>query len=426
MIESPKGVKDILPQDASYWDFFEEIVKKVAKDFEFSRIRTPIFEKTELFSRGVGKRTDLVLKEMYSFKTKGGDALTLRPEGTAPVMRSYIEHGMKSLVQPVKLFYLGPFFRHERPQHLRQRQFHQVGFETIGLGSSVIDAELVQVAHAILTKMRIEGFEFQINSLGDSNCRPAYLKKIQEYFKTHQRSLCEDCRKSILQRPLNIFECREEKCLHIARVAPKMIDELCEQCHTHFKELLEFLDEIEIPYALNPFIVRGLDYYTRTVFEIWLSIGEGKFSPSALGGGGRYDGLSTELGGGEISASGFALGVERILSILREKEVSIGNKSSENKKSIFLAQLGFLARKRSLRLFSELLKEGIPVIASLARDSLSAQLRIADKVTTEYALILGEKELFDKSIILRNMKTGNQEILEMKNLIPELKNRLNI
>ncbi len=425
MIESPKGVKDILPQDELYWDFFEEIVKKAAKDFEFSRIRTPIFEKTELFSRGVGKRTNLVLKEMYSFKTKGGDALTLRPEGTAAVMRSYIENGMKSQVQPVKLFYLGPFFRHERPQHLRQRQFHQVGFETIGLGPSVVDAELVQVAYAILTKMQLEGFEFQINSLGDSACRPAYLKKIQEYFKTHQRSLCGDCKKSISARPLNIFECAQEKCLHIARVAPKMIDELCEQCHTHFKELLEFLDELEIPYALNPFIVRGLDYYTRTVFEIWLATGEGKFSPSALGGGGRYDGLSVELGGGEIPASGFALGVERILSVLREKEVAI-TANGKTKKFIFLAQLGFLAKKRSLKLFSNLLKEGIPVVASFARDSLSAQLRIADKADTEYALILGEKELFDRSIILRNMKTGNQEILEMKNLIPELKNRLNI
>lgn len=430
MIESPKGVKDILPQDEVYWDFIEDTVREIAKDFVFSRIRTPIFEKTDLFLRGVGKRTNLVSKEMYSFKTKGDDALTLRPEGTAPVMRSYIEHGMKSLTQPVKIFYIESFFRHERPQHMRQRQFFQIGFETLGLGASVIDAELIQIAHMLLSKYKIEGFEFQVNSLGDSACRPAYIKKIQEYFKDHQKSLCEDCKKSILQRPLNIFECREEKCLRVGRVAPKMIDVLCEACHTHFRELLELLDEIEIPYALNPFIVRGLDYYTRTVFEVWLSSNEGQFLSTALGGGGRYDGLSGELGEAGIPGSGFALGVERIIAALKETEFSKDlaqmRLAGEKKKPIFLAQLGFMAKKRSLKLFAELLKEGITPIASLARDSLSSQLRIADKAGVEYSLILGEKELSDKSIILRNMKTGNQEILEMKNLIHELKNRLNI
>lgn len=424
IIEKPKGVKDILPLDEPYWEFIEDAAKKTAIDFDFFRISTPIFEKTELFFRGVGRRTDVVSKEMYSFKTKGDDALTLRPEGTAPVMRSYIESGMKSLVQPVKLFYIEPFFRHERPQHLRQRQFYQIGFETLGLGGSVVDAELVQVAEHILCLTGIEGFEFQVNSLGDPSCRPSYMRKLQEYLKNNKRSLCPSCQASIVRRPFNMFECQEEKCIRIARMAPKMIDELCDSCHTHFRELLEMLDEIEVPYTLNPFIVRGLDYYTRTVFEVWLSFNGGPASLRALGGGGRYDGLSLELGGGEIPGSGFALGIERLMSVMKNQGI-VPPANRERNKSLFLAQLGFPARKRSLKLFSELLREGVKVSASFSRDSLSSQLRIADKLGVEYALILGEKELFDKSIILRNMKTGNQEILEMRNLVPELKNRLN-
>lgn len=424
-IQAAKGLKDILPEDEPFWNFLEDITKRTARDFDFFRIRTPVLEKTELFLRGVGKRTSLVSKEMYSFKTKGDDALTLRPEGTAPVMRAYIEYGMKSLIQPVKVYYFEQFFRHERPQHLRQRQFYQIGFETLGLDGAVIDAELIQVAYYLLKKTGIEGFEFQVNSLGDTACRPSYIKKLQEYEKTNQLSLCEECKNYINIRPLNFFECREEKCLRLARVAPKMIDELCETCRAHFKQLLETLDEIEVPYTLNPFIVRGLDYYTRTVFEIWLSSQEGQFSQTALGGGGRYDGLSFELGGGEIPGSGFALGVERIIAVIKERGVTLKG-GSRRVKLFFLAQLGFPAKKRSLKLFAELLNEGIPVTAAFARDSLSSQLRIADRERVEYALILGEKELIDKSIILRNMRTGNQEILEMRNLLPELKNRLNI
>lgn len=423
-IEKAKGVKDILPPDEPYWDFVEEAAKKTARDFDFFRISTPIFEKTELFLRGVGKHTDIVSKEMYSFKTKGDDALTLRPEGTAPVMRAYIENGMKSLAQPVKLFYLEPFFRHERPQHLRQRQFYQVGFETLGFGGSVIDAELIQAATHILRRVGVEGFEFQVNSLGDSLCRPAYMKRLQEYVKDNKRSLCPDCQESMAHRPLNMFECEEEKCARIARMAPKMIDELCEPCHSHFRELLEMLDEIEAPYTLNPFIVRGLDYYTRTVFEIWLSLEGEPSGMRALGGGGRYDELAGELGGGEIPGSGFALGVERLIRVIKNQGL-VPPQHNDREKLLFLAQLGFAARKRSLRLSSELMREGIKVSAAFSRESLSSQLRIADKLDVEYALILGEKELFDKSIILRNMKTGNQEILEMRNLVPELKNRLN-
>ena len=423
MIESAKGMRDILPQEQPYWDFLEGVVKNIAAGFGFSRIRTPLLEKTELFIHGVGKQTDIVQKEMYSFKTKGGDALTLRPENTAPVMRAYIENGMKAWLQPVKLYYVDPFFRHERPQHLRARQFYQIGFEEIGLEGSGIDAELIQIAHYFLSKLGLDNYEIQVNTLGDEACRGAYVSLLREYIKSNRRSLCETCNERAVRRPLSPFDCKEEKCQRIARVAPKIIDSLCESCREDFKEVLEFLDELEVPYTLNPFVVRGLDYYSKTVFEIWVLRG-GKYDPQgAIGGGGRYDGLAKLLGGENIPGSGFALGVERIIDTLKERGIKTPKFQVGG---VFLAQLGFQAKKRAMRLFMELLAEGIKVQASFARDSLSSQLRIADKLDAEYAIIIGEKELYDKSAILRDMKTSNQETLEMKDLIPELKNRLNI
>lgn len=415
---------DILPQEQGYWDMVESVVKSTAAKFGFRRIRMPVLERTELFIRGVGRQSDVVKKEMYSFKTKGGDELTLRPEGTAPVMRAYLENGMKTWVQPVKLYYFDPFFRHEQPQHARYRQFYQIGFESIGMGGSAVDVELILAAHYILGQLGLDGYEFQVNTLGDTLCQQPYLASVREYFKSNKKSLCAECAERSVKHPLNVFDCKEVKCQKIARTAPKMIDALCENCRDNFKEVLELLDELEIPYALNPFVVRGLEYYTRTVFEIWISR-EGKLDArSAVGGGGRYDKLSKQLGGEEIPGSGFGLGVERILEVLKER--GIKKAPFSQKANVFIAQLGFQAKKRSLRLFLEFLNQGIMVQASFARDSLSSQLRVADKVGVDYAVILGEKELSDKSVILRDMKTGNQETLEMKDLIAELKNRLNI
>lgn len=423
MIESAKGMRDILPQEEGYWDLFETTLKNVAVSFGFSRIRTPVLEKTELFLRGVGRQTDIVQKEMYSLKTKGGDNLTLRPEVTASVMRAYIENGMKAQVQPVKLYYLEPCFRHERPQQLRYRQFYQIGFEEIGLGGSAVDAELILIAHYFLSKIGLDNYEFQVNTLGDENCREGYTTVLREYLKLNKRSLCETCNERVTKRPLNVLDCKEEKCQRIVRVAPKIIDSLCEACRTDFKEVLELLDEVQVPYALNPFVVRGLEYYSRTVYEIWVSQ-EGELdSQISLGGGGRYDGLAKIIGGEQTPGTGFALGIERVEEALKEKGIKISKRSSG---IVFLAQLGFQAKKRAMRLLSELLLEGIRVRSSFARDSLSSQLRIADKLEAEYAIIIGEKELYDRSIILRDMKTGNQETLEMKDLVPELKNRLNI
>lgn len=423
MIESVKGMRDILPQEEGYWDLLEATVKNIAISFGFSRIRTPILEKTDLFVRSVGKQTDIVQKEMYSLKTEGGDALTLRPEMTAPVMRAYIENGMKAQIQPVKLYYIEPCFRHERPQQLRYRQFYQIGFEEIGLGGSAVDTELILIAHYFLSKIGLDNYEFQVNTLGDENCREGYVLLLSEYLKSNRRSLCEVCNNRVTKRPLSAFDCKEEKCQRITRMAPKIIDSLCEPCRTDFKEVLELLDEVQVPYALNPFVVRGLEYYSRTVYEIWTSRDGELDSQVSLGGGGRYDGLAELMGGEHTPGSGFALGVERMEEALKEKGIKINKHSSG---VVFLAQLGFQAKKRAMRLLSELLLEGVRVRSSFARNSLSSQLRVADKLEAEYAIIIGEKELYDRSIILRDMKTGNQETLEMKDLVPELKNRLNI
>ena len=425
MITSPKGIKDILPQEEAYWDFVENAVKKTSKAYGFGRIRLPIIEKTKLFIKGTGKNTEIVKKEMYSFKTKGGDDLTLRPEGTPGVMRAYLERGMRSLIQPVKLYYFEPMFRHERPQHGRQRQFYQIGFETIGSDSSIIDAEIIQTVYNFLINLGIDNFVFQINSIGDINCRSKYKKVLQDCLSKNKSVLCDNCQKDLQDRIFNIFECKEEHCQQIVRISPKIIDNLCDLCRIHFKELLEILDEIEMPYSLNHSIVRGLDYYTRTVFEV-LTVDEfGQMSSQlSLAGGGRYDSLSESIGGPKISGSGVAIGVERIISVLEDKniDVSSGNKNPD----IFIAQLGFTAKKYGLKLFDILVESGINVEATFSKDSLSPQLKLADSKGARYTIIIGEKELKDKNVLFRDMKSGNQEILQIKNLIPELKNRLNV
>jgi len=421
MIEPVKGMPDVLPHDQGYWDFLEDTLKRIAYQFDFTRIRTPLLEKTELFIRSVGKQTDLVQKELYSFKTKGGDALTLKPENTVPVMRAYLENGMKMWTQPVKLYYLDAFFRHERLSHLTWRQFHQIGFEEIGLDGSGVDAELIYIAHRFLTAIGLDNYEFQVNTLGDEACQGAYLSVLRDYLKTNKQPLCVNCQGRIAKRPLSVLDCKEEKCQRVARIAPKTIDALCEPCREHFKEVLELLDELEVPYALNPFVVRGLEYYARTIFEIWL-LRDNELDPgAALGGGGRYDGLARQIGGEATPGSGFGLGVERIIETMRERGIQ---PPYAKQGGVFIAQLGFQAKKRAMRLFAELLSEGMPVHSSFARDSLSAQLRMADKLGTDYAVVLGEKELYDRSVILRDMRTGNQETLELKDLLSELKNRL--
>lgn len=418
--QTPTGMHDILPKDQAYFRKIYNVVESIANFYGFGKIDTPILELSELFSKGVGLDTDIVQKEMFNLKTRGGDHLSLRPEGTAPVVRAYIQKGMINLPQPVKLWYFGPFFRYERPQAGRFRQFWQFGLEILGERGPVIDAQIIQIFYNILKDLRLKNLLVEINSIGDSQCRPYYKKLLKNYFRSRERLLCTDCRRRLKTNPLRILDCKRERCQGIVSQAPESIDNLCDTCHEHFKEVLEFLDEAEISYRLNPYLVRGLDYYTKTVFEIVEDSDQGK-ALGALVGGGRYDNLAKVLGRRDIPATGGAAGIERIITSIKEAGTTI---SRVTPPKIFLSQVGKLAKRKSLKLFEEFRKDKISIIESFGRDSLRAQLARANKLGVLYTLILGHKEAIDGTIIVRNMKTGKQKTIKMDKVVREMKKNL--
>ena len=418
--QSPTGMHDILPPEQKYFQKIYEVSENIANFYQFQKIETPILEETELFSKGIGLATDIVGKQMFTLRTKGGDYLTLRPEGTAPVVRAYIKHGMSNLPQPVKLWYFGPYFRYEKPQAGRYRQFWQFGFEVFGEESPVIDAQIIQIFYNISRELKLKNLIVEINSIGDSQCRPYYKKLLMSYFKSRESSLCADCRRRLRENPLRILDCKEEKCQRIISQAPQMIDHLCENCHSHFKEVLEFLDEIELPYHLNPYLVRGLDYYTKTVFEIYEESEEGR-AQGALTGGGRYDALVKLLGGKDTPAVGASAGIERMIAAMKTKAIRL---PQESRPKIYLAQLGTLAKRKSLRLLEDFRKAKIQVSESFGRDSLKAQLARADKIEVKYTLILGQREALEGTIIIRDMKTGRQETIKTEKVVREIKKKL--
>ncbi len=418
--QTPTGMHDILPEDQIYFRKIYNVVESIASFYGFGKIDTPILEQSELFSKGVGLDTDIVQKEMFSLKTRGGDHLSLRPEGTAPVVRAYIQKGMINWPQPVKLWYFGPFFRHEKPQAGRFRQFWQFGLEVLGEKGPVIDAQVIQIFYNILKDLKLKNLLVEINSIGDSQCRPYYKKLLKNYLRSKERLLCTDCRRRLKTNPLRILDCKQERCQSIISQAPQSIDNLCDSCHQHFKEVLEFLDEAEISYRLNPYLVRGLDYYTRTVFEIVEDSAEGR-ELGVLVGGGRYDNLAKILGRRDIPGVGGAAGIDRIITSMKKTGSSV---SRVIPPKIFLSQVGKLAKRKSLKLFEEFRKAKISIIESLGRDSLRAQLAKANKLGVLYTLILGQKEVIDGTIIVRNMKTGKQKRVKMDNVVKEMKKNL--
>ena len=417
-IQTPTGMHDILPEDYKYYQKLYEVVSDIADFYNFGRIETPMIEQTELFAKSIGKGTDIVNKEMYSFKTKGGDNVSLRPEGTAPVARAYIQNGLHVRPQPLKLWYFGPYFRYERPQAGRYRQFWQFGFEVFGEQGAVIDAQVIQIFYNILKELKLKDLIVQVNSIGDSQCRPYYKKLLSSHLKSRSSSLCGDCKKRIKENILRVLDCKEDKCQPIITEAPQILDHLCDECHSHFKEVLEFLDELEIPYNLNPHLVRGLDYYTKTVFEFFTEKGE---NPIALGGGGRYDKLIKVLRGKDTPACGAAAGVERIINLMKEQDVNLGK---EKEPQVFLAQLGNLAKRKSLKLLEDFRKSNVQIAESFGRDSLKAQLSRADRIGAKYALIFGQKEALEEKILIRDMKTGKQEMVSLDEVAKKVKKKL--
>lgn len=422
MFQTPRGTFDILPDEQKYWQKIKKTFEKVVSSFGFEKIEIPIFEYKLIYEKGVGTDTEIVEKQMYLVKRVGEvndnpeEQLVLRPEGTAGITRAYIQHGMHTWPQPVKLYYIGPMFRYERPQKGRFREHHQFGVEIFGNTSPYTDAFLIGVVNTFYKELSLSNLTFEVNSLGCPNCRNKMKKALVEYYKPYQNIVCASCQNRILKNPLRLLDCKEEKCQPIIAEAPALIDFLCAECKEHFKTTLEYLEDLEIPYDFNPRLVRGLDYYTKTIFEV---IPPDK--SSALSGGGRYDNLIELFGGQPTSAIGFAGGIERTISEIRKQGIRI---PSLPKPEIFLIHLGDLAVRKSLSLLFELHKVGFKVAIALDKEGLKSQLKAADKAKTPYALILGQKEAREDTIIVRNMLDGSQETVDIKKLSDYLHKRI--
>jgi histidyl-tRNA synthetase len=418
--QTVRGMRDILPQEQPYWQRVRKVVEKIANDYNYQRIDTPLVEFRELFERGTGQSTDIVEKEMFKFKTRGEDDVALRPEGTPSVVRAYLQHGMQSQPKPVKMYYIGPMYRYDRPQEGRYREFYQFGFEAFGEEDSILDAQMIQMALRIYQSLGIKKVSVQLNSIGCKVCRPSYNKLLSSYFNNRKKSLCMDCKKRLKKNPLRILDCKEDKCMQVVAQAPQTVDHLCEDCEKHFNSLKECLKEISIQFEVNPRLVRGLDYYSRTVFEIWTSNTE-EGSRAALGGGGRYDHLVETLGGPETPAVGFAQGIDRIVAHMHKTGAKAYYPPTPK---VYLAQLGELAKRKSLRIFEELEKNGIMVAESFGKGGLKAQLRQANQLKVDVVLILGQKEALDETVIMKEMSSGSQEVVTFQKVVAEVKKKL--
>jgi histidyl-tRNA synthetase len=414
-----RGMKDILPSDQPLWDLMRAKAKELTSAYGFERIDTPALEEVALFVRGVGKQTDIVEKELYHFETSGAENVALRPEGTAPIMRSYIQHGMLNLPQPQKLWYVSPMYRHDRPQHGRYRQFWQFGCETIGEANPIVDAQLIYLAYLFLKELGIEA-TVQINSIGTPESRANYKNALVAYFRTKRAKLSEDDKKRLLKNPLRILDSKDPAVLELKAEAPQIVDWLDEESKAHFMRVLEYLDEVKVPYELNPYLVRGLDYYTKTVFEFYANSSNAELAQSAIGGGGRFDGLAEVLGGRPTPAAGFALGMDRIFNLMKEMNVEVPPPTSD----VFVAQLGDQGRKKALVVFEELRKSGISASEAFAKDSIKAQMEIANKRKAKFAVIIGQKEVLDGTAVLRDMDAGTQEIIDVRKVVTEIQKKL--
>jgi histidyl-tRNA synthetase len=414
-IQNVKGMHDILPQDQLLWEKMRQTVKSVVEYYNFMRIDTPIVEKSELFKKTVGSTTDIVEKQMFQLETSEKESLVLRPENTAPIARAYIEYGLSHLGQPLKLYYFGPMFRREQPQEGRYRQFYQAGVEIMGGDSDAIyDTQAILVCYRVLEELGLSKLNIQINTIGCKNCRPLIKKKLQTFYKS--KVVCKNCKRRLTTNPLRLLDCKEKDCQAIKKDAPTTLDSICGYCQNHFKMVLEYLDELKLPCILNNNLVRGLDYYNRTVFEIYAE--EIDF---ALGGGGRYDYLVEMLGGRATPAVGWAIGLERVALAIKKQGAVLPDKP---KTQVFFIHIGDEAKKKSLSLIEALRRGKIAVKESLGKDSLKSQLRMADRGGVKLALIFGQKEAFEDSIIVRDLETGAQETVLISRVVEEVKRRL--
>jgi histidyl-tRNA synthetase len=410
-IKAIRGFNDILPEEIGKWQFVEDTAREVFEGFGFSEIRIPIIERTELFSRGIGEATDIVEKEMYTFTDRSGNSLTLRPEATASMARAYLEHQIYSFDPVAKLYCIGPMFRYERPQKGRYRQFYQIDAEVFGVENPMVDAEVILMLIHFLKRVGLEKLELQINSLGCRVCRPRYREELKNFLSQRSFRLCEDCQRRLQTNPLRIFDCKVETCQEAIADAPQVIDYICDECQRHFDQVKEYLEMAGLEYILNPRMVRGLDYYTRTAFEV-VSYSLG--SQNAVTGGGRYDNLFQEIGGLDVPGIGFAIGMERLVSLLPKEKGFI------RYPHLFIATLGEETYKEAYRLVNQLHLQGIRAELDYEGKSLKSQMRRADKLKARYVLILGEEELKRGRAVLRNMETKSQEEIPLQGLVDTL------
>ncbi len=405
LYQAPRGTSDILPEEQAYWRYVEQMVVNICQLYGYERLDVPTFEDTRLFARSVGEETDIVTKEMYTFADRGGNQLTLRPEVTASVCRAYLEHGWHNLLQPVKLYSIASVFRYERPQAGRYREHHQFNYEAIGDADPALDAEVIDMSWQFYKSLNLQNLSLQLNSIGCRQCRPQYLTVLKDYYARYTRDLCPDCKTRLKKNPLRLLDCKQLLCQQIANSPPKSTQCLCPECAEHFSKLQRYLGLLELPFEVNHRLVRGLDYYTRTVFEVQT---EEEGAQNTLGGGGRYDDLIEELGGKPTPGIGLATGLERIILNLKKQNVPI---PALPRPQIFIAYVGDEARDEAIKLAATLRKNGIGVIEAIGNKSLKAQLRQANTLGAHYTVIIGEQELKTDTAILRDMTTAQQKTI---------------
>ena len=416
MYQAPRGTSDILPVEQGYWSYIKQKAFASCELYGYKRIDTPVFEDARLFTRSIGEGTDIVEKEMYTFEDRSGDSLTLRPEGTASVCRAYVEHGMHTLPQPVRLYYDADIFRYERPQAGRYRQHRQFGVEALGVGDPALDAEVIDMAWQLYVNFGLRGLSLSLNSIGCKSCRPAYIDSLTDYYSKHRESLCADCKRRLAKNTLRLLDCKKQSCMPFAEQAPRSVDYLCSECAEHFDLLKRYIELLSLPYVVNNRLVRGLDYYTKTVFEI---APEGDIAAQAtIGAGGRYDDLIEQLGGKPTPAIGFATGIERIALNIKKQKVAIPATLSP---VVFVAYLGQDAKYVAIRLTSNLRRSGFSVIQAFGDRGIKAQLKQANSIAAPYTVIVGDDEVRDGTVMLRYMDKGEQELVPQDTVVEVLR-----
>ena len=418
LTNAPRGTKDILPDSVGSWNYVEQKIRDICARFGYEEIRTPMFEHTELFHRGIGEGTDVVDKEMYTFEDRGGRSITLRPENTASAVRAYLQNKLYGDGALTKLFYIGSMFRYDRPQAGRMREFHQFGVEALGEANPAVDAEIILLAMEFLKSLGLKDLKLSLNSVGCPSCRPAYRKALQDYFRPHLEELCGDCKERFERSPLRILDCKADADKKFMTGAPNITDCLCDECREHFEKVQSFLRDAGVDFELDPRLVRGLDYYTKTAFEI-------KYAPlgaqSAVAGGGRYDGLIAEMGGNPTPAVGFATGLERVLLALEKQGLL---PEQEKKADAFVVALGAEAQSAGFKLLQKLREAGLKALMDYAGRSMKAQMKQAGKAGARFALILGEDEIKENTVMLKDMEKSEQQKVSLDEVINQIQSIL--